>query len=297
MADNSKGTFENIKDRVGDTFENVKDSLTDTAKNIRNKVLGAKDTVYDAANDLRDSVVDTKNRATKKNLGDNLGKAYDSVKDTVKDNLGDVVEQGKDKAKEVIKEVKRKWEGASEKLEPLYNKGWEKLEMLLKNGEFNWEELKDVLGTKWEEFSEMMQKPGSDKDRGVVGRGKDLKLPEKLRDLYDLMWDKIDETFKGGKINFEDLKSVFFEKTDDLKELLDKALSPNKETKTFLDQEITRIKGLIGNWKEKFCDNCEHKKGLWESIKNLFSWDHKSSDKRGDRPLPPQPSTEKSTEL
>jgi len=105
-----------------------------------------------------------------------------------------------------------------------------------------------------------------------------------MRELYDLLWNKIGETFKGGQLTMEELKSVFFDKADDLKTAIskftDKNLDLDKLTSGNIADEIQRVKGLIINWKDKFCDNCEHKKSLWESIKDVFgNWGHKASNK------------------
>jgi hypothetical protein len=284
-----------------------------------------KDKVYDTAtgigmdSDLKDSVVENKHRPTRKSVvSETAGRAYDSAKDVIKDNLGDVYDKSKDKVKDVYEGAKRSWEGVSSKLEPLYNKGWEKLELLFRHGDFDMSELKDIIGSKFDEFSEMfkrdMVKPGRDmdRDRGVVGRPRgelrEERLPEKMRELYDLMWNKIDEVFKTGNINFEDLRLVFHEQTDDLKELFSKATSSDKGSKEFVDKEIRRIKGLIWDWKDKLCENCEHKKSLWENVMTVFrEWGSKASDKWHDlkdkvvpgthREEPPQPTNEKSTEL
>jgi uncharacterized coiled-coil DUF342 family protein len=159
--------------------------------------------------------------------------------------------------------------------------------MLFKHGQLpEWQEFKDMLGNKYEEFTEMM-KPGLEKAKDVKKEAgkiwEEKKLPDNLRELYDSMWNKIEETFKSGQINFEDLKSVFFEKADDLKEAIskftDKNLDLDKITSGNIDDEIKRIKGLILNWKDKFCDNCEHKKSLWEGIKDaFFKWETKAAN-------------------
>jgi len=183
-----------------------------------------------------------------------------------------------------VKEAKRTWEGASKNLEPLYEKGWEKLEMLFKHGQLpEFKDFKEMLGNKFDEFSEMM-KPGIEKGKDMKKKIEDKKLPENMREFYDQMWNKIDEVFKSGTISYDDLKSLFFEKTDDLKlavgKFIEKNVELDKNTNGLVDEEINRVKGLILNWKDKFCENCGHKKSLWESIRDVFgNWGQKASNK------------------
>jgi hypothetical protein len=272
--------------------------IYDTSQGIKEKISGLKDKFSKEGDELKDSVVDSKHRATRK---------VSDVKDKIEDTVEDVKEKGKEKAKDMYEGARRTFEGASEKLGPLYEKGWEKLNLLMKHGEFKWDEWKDFLGSKFDEVNEMM-KPGRDMKK----EGKKFidDKSDKLREFYDLFWNKIDDVFKSGHITFEDLRSVFEDKSDDLSKMVKKFADKNldKDTTDKIADEIERIKGLIVGWKDKLCENCEHKKNLWENFIGLFKdLGMKASNKWSDlkervsstkeEPQPPQPSMDKSSEL
>jgi len=231
----------------------------------------------------------------------------------LKENVGDLYEKGKDKAKDALQGAKRTFEGISSDLQPLYQQGWDKLEMFFKHGKFEMEDWRDLLGSKFEEFKDMM-KPGREKEGDNKGKRRtDNILPDKLREFYDLMWNKIEDVFKNGHINLDELRQVFGDNADDLKKsiskFVDKNLNLDKTTTDSIDEEIRRIKGLVLSWKDKLCDNCEHKKNLWESLKDVFrDLGFKASNKWSnlkekvtpgyrEEPVQPQATNEKSTEL
>jgi len=214
---------------------------------------------------------------------------------------------GKDKATDALQGAKRTFEGISSDLQPLYQKGWEKLDMFLNHGKFEMEDWRDLLGSKFDEFKDMM-KPGREREGNDKGKRRiDNKLPDKLREFYDLMWNKIEDVFKNGHINLDELRQVFGDNADDLKKsigkFVDKNMNLDKTTTDSIDDEIRRVKGLVLSWKDKLCENCEHKKNLWESIKDVFrDLGFKASNKwnkvvHREEPVQPQATNEKSTEL
>lgn len=292
VINKGKGTFESIRERVGETieearetisekFQEAKEKVYDTAQDIKDKIVGEKgskikDTIEDTADNFRENVRDAARKTKRKSddIGDTVKDTYENLKESVKEKTGDLYEKGQRTVKEGIDSAEKVWEGVSRELRPLYEQGWEKLELLVKHGKFNFDELKDLFGGKLDEINEKISKPGSrsDRDRGIIGKRKEDNVPDRLRDFYDLMWHKIDEVFENKHIKLEDLMPVFGEKTEDLKKMINRFAANDfkldKKTRESIDEEIDRVKSLILGWKDKLADTSEHKKNLWENIRD-----------------------------
>jgi len=181
--------------------------------------------------------------------------------------------------------------------------------MIFRHGKVNWEDFKDLLGERYDEFIDMLGLgvgEGKDRVKEAVSAGKkkmDDMVPDKMKDFYDLMWDKIEEFFQKGSINYEDLKSVFGEKTDELMAMVDKFKEKGKDavldsdSMKQINDEIQRLKNQFVGWKDKLCDNCGHKKSLWESIRLLFrDWSDRASSTWSDMTSPGSSKQEKQKE-
>jgi len=274
VGDNARWWYDFVQDHLGDLFEgdfNL-DYLYEVACGfIPDDGLGGKsrkEIVKDIDN-LKETIIQLKNKF----IGESHPKTF---WERFKDRVSSVTNSAKEKLGIQTKSrPRRMFDQATNKLEDLYNVGWKKLDFFFKNGKLNLEDFKDLLGEKYEEiFNFITEKFETGKD--IMHSGKRiLKNPERLRDIYELVWDYVDEQYRKGNIKFEQIKDLVGDNFEDVADTIIEGIDKGKDVinkatgSDVLDLELDRLKRKILEMKNNLSEHTQG--GFWSNLVDMVS--------------------------
>jgi hypothetical protein len=197
-----------------------------------------------------------------------------------KDKISSVSEAAKEKLGITTKSRPRRiFDKATGKLEDLYNTGWNKLDYFWKNGKLGLEDFKDLVGEKYEDvFNFITEKleVGQEGIQDAVRLGKGLvKNPERLRDIYELIWDYVDEQYRKGNIKFEQIKDFVGDNFEDVADSVIEGIDKGKDVlksatgSNQFDLELDRLKRKILEMKNTLSEHSQG--GFWSNLVNMIN--------------------------